>query len=203
MLSLFLAPTRRILTLKHLKVLNNVSNYKYISSNIDKQTNTGHPTPEQLQTVHDELVDDLPYILSRPQKISLYSNEMIFEDNIRGLKIIGRNNYFIHFALLRIKTAFLFAYIQLNILKITQHPQEGTIKVRWQISGMSGLMTIKNLFRLNIFTIFFSREKALNKASGLKYYDGFSIFYVNGDGLIFKHLCEKVMIYKFFYLFLF
>lgn len=29
-----------------------------------------------------------------------------------------------------------YAHIQFDIIKITQHPEEGTIKVRWRINGV-------------------------------------------------------------------
>lgn len=165
-----------------------------VSSSRPQQSDPGHPTPEQLQHVHDVLVDDLPIYLKRSFNASIYSEDIIFEDNIRGIRLVGRPNYLLHFSYLRIKSAIFFAFLNLDILKITLHREEGTIKVRWQIKGLSATTMLRNLFRLNMLKIYFGSKDAFSKAQGIKYYDGFSIFYVNGQGLVYKHLCEKVRV---------
>lgn len=40
-------------------------------------------------------------------------------------------------SLLRLYGHFKFAFVKLNILKITKHPEDSTIKVRWQIKGIT------------------------------------------------------------------
>jgi hypothetical protein len=52
-------------------------------------------------------------------------------------------------ALLRTVGHLKFAYVKFDILKITMHPEDGTVKIRWRIKGISGLKVSIHLFILN------------------------------------------------------
>lgn len=41
-------------------------------------------------------------------------------------------------ALLKVIGHIKFAYVKFHVLKITKHPEEGTIKCRWRIEGLGG-----------------------------------------------------------------
>lgn len=51
-----------------------------------------------------------------------------------------------------------FAYIKLNVLKITIDPEDDTIKVRWRISGITGLKALFTLWRFKLWKM----KEALN-----------------------------------------
>lgn len=51
-----------------------------------------------------------------------------------------------------------FAYIKLNVLKITIDPEDDTIKVRWRISGVTGLKALFTLWRFKLWKM----KEALN-----------------------------------------
>lgn len=51
----------------------------------------------------------------------------------------GIYHYVKQVALLRIIGHLKFAFVRFEILKITSHPEDGTVKVRWRITGISGL----------------------------------------------------------------
>lgn len=51
----------------------------------------------------------------------------------------GLPNYMKQISLLRAVGHLKFAYVKLDILKITKHPEDGSVKVRWRIRGISGL----------------------------------------------------------------
>lgn len=42
-------------------------------------------------------------------------------------------------ALLRTVGHLRFAFVKFEILKITKHPEDGTVRIRWRIRGLSGL----------------------------------------------------------------
>lgn len=42
-------------------------------------------------------------------------------------------------ALLRTIGHLKFAFVKFEILKMTKHPEDGTVRVRWRIKGLSGL----------------------------------------------------------------
>lgn len=51
--------------------------------------------------------------------------------------------YVSQLAVFKIVAQFKFAYVRLQILKITKHPEDGTIKVRWRIVGIPGMAVSK------------------------------------------------------------
>jgi hypothetical protein len=51
----------------------------------------------------------------------------------------GLYGYVKEVALLRLVGHLRFAYVKFDLLKITSHPEDSTIRVRWRIRGISGL----------------------------------------------------------------
>lgn len=76
------------------------------------------------------------------------------------LKILNFNNYFrglYHYvkqvALLRTVGHLKYAYVQFEVLKITKHSDDLTIKVRWSIRGISGLKVMFQFWKYKIWNI--------------------------------------------------
>lgn len=46
-----------------------------------------------------------------------------------------------------------YAFVKFDILKITKHPEDGTIKVRWRIKGISGMKIIVNLWKFKLWNL--------------------------------------------------
>lgn len=112
--------------------------------------------------------------------------------------------YIKQIALLRTIGHLKFAYVKLEILKITQHSEDSSVKVRWRIRGISGLKVmvlfwkyklwnINELFdKTESYVLILKMDYFFLKITNFRWYDGFSTFYVNGDGLIIKHIADKV-----------
>ncbi|XP_076275546.1 uncharacterized protein LOC143206748 [Rhynchophorus ferrugineus] len=147
----------------------------------------GRPAADKLQKVYNSLADSLPNLFTQPMDYSLYHEKIIFEDHIRNIKTDGLMNYVKQVALLRTVGHIKFAYVKFEVLKITQHPEEGTVKVRWRIRGISALKIMFQFWRYKLW-----EWKQLFEKSD-SWYDGFSTFYVNSDGLIVKHVADKMM----------
>jgi hypothetical protein len=79
-----------------------------------------------------------------------------------------------------------YAYVKLEVLKITKHSEDHTIKVRWRVRGISGLKVMLNFWKYKLWKLkeIFDEQES--------WYDGFSTFYVGSDGLIIKHVVDKV-----------
>ena len=90
-------------------------------------------------------------------------------------------------ALLRTVGHLKFAYVKFEILKITAHPEDSTIKVRWRICGISGLKVMLQFWKYKLWDL----KKAFDDRES--WYDGFSIFYVGSNGMIYKHVADKVV----------
>ncbi|XP_041974412.1 uncharacterized protein LOC121729837 isoform X2 [Aricia agestis] len=149
--------------------------------------NQGKPSEEQLMKVFNTLRDTMPNIFIKPLDYSIYHPNLIFVNNIRGKTTVGLFHYVKQIALLRTVGHLKFAYVNLEILKITVHPEDSSIKMRWRIRGISGFKVFFNFWKYKLWNM-----KEVWKSQEL-WYDGFSTFYVGGDGLVQKHVADKMM----------
>lgn len=147
----------------------------------------GLPSPSQLQNVFDVLSKTLPRLFIQPMDYTVYSPDIVFENRIRGTRTVGLYSYVKQIALLRCVGHLKFAYVRFEILKITQHPEEGTIKVRWRISGISGMKVLFQFWRFKLW----QWKELINKQEA--WYDGFSTFHVSSKGHITLHVADKMM----------
>ncbi|XP_044730180.1 uncharacterized protein LOC123293426 [Chrysoperla carnea] len=145
------------------------------------------PSAEQLLKVKNVLSESLPNLFIQPMNYSIYHPNLVFENNIRGIRTVGLFHYVRQIALLRTVGHLKFAYVKLEIIKITVNPEDSSVKVRWRIRGISGL---KALFMFWKFKLWKMRD-AFNAQED--WYDGFSTFYVGGDGFVHKHVADKMM----------
>ncbi|XP_053698095.1 uncharacterized protein C6orf136 homolog [Sabethes cyaneus] len=147
----------------------------------------GGPSEEQLQRVFDVLANTLPKLFIQPLDYSIYNPKVIFENNIRGMRTEGLYPYVKQVALLRTVGHLKYAYVTLEVLKITKHPEDNTIKVRWRIKGLSAFKVMFQFWKYKLWKlkeVFESTEA---------WYDGFSVFHVGPDGQVWKHVADKMM----------
>uniref|UniRef100_A0A182QK14 Uncharacterized protein n=1 Tax=Anopheles farauti TaxID=69004 RepID=A0A182QK14_9DIPT len=145
------------------------------------------PTEEQLQRVYHVLSQTLPKLFVQPLDYSIYSPNLIFENNIRGMRTEGLYHYVKQIALLRTVGHLKYAYVTFEILKITKHPEDATVRVRWRIRGISALKVMLQFWKYKLWKLkeIFEGQEA--------WYDGFSVLYVGSDGLVSKHVVDKIM----------
>uniref|UniRef100_A0A2M4APN3 Uncharacterized protein n=1 Tax=Anopheles triannulatus TaxID=58253 RepID=A0A2M4APN3_9DIPT len=145
------------------------------------------PTEEQLHRVYQVLSQTLPKLFVQPLDYSIYSPNLIFENNIRGTKTVGLYHYVKQIALLRTVGHLKFAYVTFEVLKITKHTEDNTVKVRWRIRGISALRVMLQFWKYKLWKLkeIFDEQEA--------WYDGFSVLYVGSDGLVAKHVVDKIM----------
>jgi len=155
--------------------------------NSPEKGNFGLPTPSQLQHVFDVLSATLPRLFIKPLDYTIYSPNIVFENHIRGLHTVGIVKYVQQVALLRCIGHVKYAYVNFQILKITQHPEDGTIKVRWRINGISGLKILLTFWRYKLW----EWKEMMGKQEA--WYDGFSTFYISSEGRIVLHVADKMM----------
>lgn len=155
--------------------------------NTEPQQSSQKPSEDQLNRVYSVLGDTLPKLFLQPMDYSIYNPDLIFENNIRGTKTIGLYHYVKQVALLRTVGHLKFAYVKFDILKITMHPEDGTVRIRWRIRGISGLKVFISFWKFKVWKL---KEAMEHQES---WYDGYSVFHVAGDGLIYKHIADKMM----------
>ncbi|XP_075226348.1 uncharacterized protein LOC142327313 isoform X2 [Lycorma delicatula] len=144
------------------------------------------PSIDQLEHIKVVLSKDLPNLFTKTMDFSIYHPELIFENNIRGIRTVGVYHFVKQVALLRTVGHLKFAFVKFDLLKITSHPEDSTVKVRWRIRGVSGLKVLLLFWKIKIWDL---KESLKAEES---WYDGFSVFYVGGDGKVYKHIADKM-----------
>ncbi|XP_050442147.1 uncharacterized protein C6orf136 homolog [Adelges cooleyi] len=145
------------------------------------------PTAEQLEFMQNNLVEDLPKLFKENINYSLYHPKLVFENNIRGTKSVGLHYFMTSISLLRIMGHLKYAFVKLDVLKATKHPEDGTVKIRWRIKGISGFKVFMKFWKFK----FWDFENAI-KQNIETWHDGFSVFYLGGDGLVHKLTVDKM-----------
>ncbi|KAL1502760.1 hypothetical protein ABEB36_007859 [Hypothenemus hampei] len=154
----------------------------------DKPESSGRPPKEKLLYVYNVLGESLPKLFVQPLDYTIYHDNMVFEDNIRNIRTVGLYNYVKQVALLRTVGHLKFAFVRFEILKITQHPEDGTVRVRWRITGISTLKVIIQFWKVKLW-----KYKESSQDTSTSWYDGFSTFVVNEEGKVIKHVADKMM----------
>ncbi|XP_015599172.1 uncharacterized protein LOC107269613 [Cephus cinctus] len=163
------------------------ANLENVNESQQSQDLDGGPSQEQLLRVFNILRENLPNLFIKSMDYSIYHPELVFVNNIRGTTTKGLFHYVKQIALLRTVGHLKFAYVTFEVLKITMHPEDGTVKVRWRIRGISGLKVMFLFWKIKLWNI----QEAFQEQES--WYDGFSTFYVNSSGLIVKHVADKMM----------
>lgn len=152
------------------------------------QNSTEDPKEPDLKKVSYLLTFDLLNTFIRPMDWTLYHPNMIFEDNIRGGKRYEGVLAYRHFMnLLKIYCHMRFVYVRFNILNVSEHPEDGTIRVRWRIAGMGALKMFLKYIPGKLW-----QRGSMDRACDT-WHDGYSTFYVNSENRIVKHRADKVM----------
>ncbi|XP_067633426.1 uncharacterized protein C6orf136 homolog [Eurosta solidaginis] len=155
--------------------------------NISNSKNVSQPRLEDLDRVFRVLQETLPKLFVEPLDYSIYSPDLVFENNITGKQTIGLYHYVKQIALLRTVGHLKYAYVKLEVLKITKHTEDFTVRIRWRVRGISGLKVMLTFWKYKLWAI---KEMFEDQES---WYDGFSVCYLGADGLIHKHVVDKVM----------
>lgn len=97
----------------------------------------------------------IPRLFTTTQDFRIYDPNVVLEDNIRNLVITGLQNYAINISLLKLTYHLKYAHVKMNVLRATQHPEEGTVKIRWRIVRGPGFIKMMATFwRFNPIAIF-------------------------------------------------
>lgn len=46
-----------------------------------------------------------------------------------------------------------FAYVSMDVLKITAHPEDGTVKVRWRMKGLSTFKVMATFWKVRLWNL--------------------------------------------------
>lgn len=135
---------------------------------------------QKLALMYERLRIELPGFFRKSHDYSMYSRDVEFVNGLLNTKTRGRVLYQLSLTLWRLLCLCYYADVRLEVLKLTKHPEDGTIKARWSLRGLP-------------FHSLLLRFYLRDKSHLFRSVDAFSTFYIGQDGLIHCHKVEKVM----------
>ncbi|CAN9504143.1 unnamed protein product [Ophioblennius macclurei] len=135
---------------------------------------------EKLDLMFEKLRLELPGFFMSNHDYSMYSNDVEFINGLVNIRTRGRLMYQLTLSLWRLLCLCYYAEARLDVLKLTKHSEDGSIRARWRIKGLPFHSLLLRFYRKD-------------KSHLYRSYDAFSTFYVGQDGLIHCHRVEKVM----------
>ncbi|KAM7372709.1 hypothetical protein PAMP_007612 [Pampus punctatissimus] len=135
---------------------------------------------ERLALMYERLRIELPNFFTNKHDYTIYSNDMEFINGLLNTKTRGLVVYQLTILLWRILLMCYYTQCWLEVLKLTKHKEDGTVKARWRMRGLP-------------FHYLLLRFYCKDKSDLYRSYDVFSTFYIGQDGLIHCHKVEKVM----------
>uniref|UniRef100_A0A674PCU3 Si:ch211-215a10.4 n=1 Tax=Takifugu rubripes TaxID=31033 RepID=A0A674PCU3_TAKRU len=141
-------------------------------------TGQGSELPLEVDSAH--LLLELPRFFQKNHDYSMYSADLEFINGPLNMKTRGRVRYQLFLSLWRLLSLCYYAEVRLEVLKLTKHMEDGTIKARWRVKGLP--------FHSVLLRFYYKDKSQLYRTS-----DAFSTFYLGEDGLIHCHRVEKMM----------
>ncbi|XP_048848545.1 uncharacterized protein C6orf136 homolog [Brienomyrus brachyistius] len=135
---------------------------------------------EKLALMYEALRIELPSFFMKRHNYGLYSEDVEFINGLLRMKTRGRLVYQLTLTLWQLLCRLYMADVRLEVLKLTKHSEDGTVRARWRLRGQP----------YHLMLLYFYRR---DKAPLYRSYDAFSTFYVGPDGLIHRHRVDKVM----------
>lgn len=135
---------------------------------------------QKLALMYERLRIELPGFFKKNHDYSMYSVDVEFINGLLNTRTRGRVLYQMNLTLWRLLCLCYYANARLEVLKLTKHPEDGTVKARWRVRGLP-------------FHSLLLRFYLRDKSNLYRSFDAFSTFYIGQDGLIHCHKVEKVM----------
>jgi len=148
------------------------------------------PSLEKLQQIEKTLIDSLSNLFVRPMDYKVYHSDLLFIDNIRGKRTTTLFQYVQQAALLRAAGHVKFAFVKLIILNTDISKEEGRITIRWRIVGIGAIQVMLQFWKFKLWD-----WKGIMERQGT-WHDGVSYFDVDSNGLIYRHIADKMMMDK-------
>jgi len=93
-----------------------------------------------------QLTQDLNNIFMKRQEWGMYHKEVVLQDNIRGVKVVGLEKYMLLVNVMKLLAHIRFVYVRMTLLSVTKEEEEGIIKVRWTVVGLGMLRLVLRYF---------------------------------------------------------
>jgi len=172
---------------KSLKTIKKQHQYRTTSVFLTRQCScSAKPCPD-LEKIACQLTKDIGNFFMQAQDWDLYHEELVFQDNINGMKLVGLEKYKVLVNMMRIVAHFRFLYVKMTILSVSKEEEVGIINIRWRMVGLGMMRMLLRYFPDRLW------EKGSMERIAPTYIDGFSIFYADSYSKIYQHTMDRVM----------
>ncbi|WKY14329.1 hypothetical protein Q1695_000123 [Nippostrongylus brasiliensis] len=139
------------------------------------------PAPCQLEHIQRRLLETVPLMFKQRLDYTFYRKDVFCDDQIFRLQKYGIDQLMQHFGMISVLGQFTLPHVQMEAISIIPVIEDGTVRCRWRVKYVSFPRLIMNprLFRFDY------------RIKNLSWYDGYSVFTVDGNGLVFKVTIQK------------
>lgn len=170
-------------SLDHIRVERLVASSRLLlAGRPDNQPDTaksGQASLDQLIHVEKILSEYAPRFFTDVHPLSIYTQNLVFVNNLRGLKTEGLQRYLTQLMIYRMYYTVRYLRSRVEVLNLVKHPEESFIKLRWRV------VSDHRVLGTTLMTYQVRPKKE-------RWKDGLSTFYVNSDGKIYYHICDNV-----------
>jgi len=172
---------------KSLKTIKKQHQHRTTSMFLTRQCSCSAKPGPDLEKIACQLTKDIGNFFMQAQDWDLYHEELVFQDNINGMKLVGLEKYKVLVNMMRIVAHFRFLYVKMTILSVSKEEEVGIINIRWRMVGLGMMRMLLRYFPDRLW------EKGSMERIAPTYIDGFSIFYVDSYSKIYQHTMDRVM----------
>uniref|UniRef100_A0A5S6R3N3 Uncharacterized protein n=1 Tax=Trichuris muris TaxID=70415 RepID=A0A5S6R3N3_TRIMR len=146
----------------------------------------GKPNWDQLQHVIYRLSETVPWFFQRQLDLTFYAEDVLFTNRIHGTEVQGLRHYWLYLGSLTLMYRVPCPYIEMKILSCHPIVDEGAVNLRWRVQylGIPEFLTVT--LRARSVDVEVYRKHS-------RWFDGVSTFHVGADGLVYKHVADRVM----------
>ncbi|CAJ0585864.1 unnamed protein product, partial [Mesorhabditis spiculigera] len=139
------------------------------------------PTPWQLEHIQTRLIDTTPDFFRSRIDYTFYKPDVICEDQLTGRTYVGRDQLMRLFGLYSVTLKMICPHIEMECVDCHPQIEDGTVRLRWRVKYVSWLRALTNprLFRFDY------------RIKNLSWYDGYSVFYADGNGDVYKTTIQR------------
>ncbi|KAK6047132.1 hypothetical protein COOONC_15362 [Cooperia oncophora] len=137
--------------------------------------------PFQLEHIQKRLVDTVPLMFKARLDYTFYRKDVFCDDQIFGVKKHGLDQFMQHIGTISVIGQFTLPHVQMETVSVIPVIEDGTVRCRWRVNYVSLPRLIMNprLFRFDY------------RMKNLSWYDGYSVFTVDGNGHVFRVTIQK------------
>lgn len=139
------------------------------------------PAAFQLEHIQQRLVETVPYMFKQRLDYTFYRRDVFCDDQIFGLKKHGIDQLMQHLGTISVLCQFTLPHVHMETVSVIPVIEDGTVRCRWRVKYVSLPRLIMNPRLL----------KYDYRIKNLSWYDGYSVFTVDGNGHVFRMTIQK------------